>query len=432
MDARLRSAAISAAPRIAAAVLSNDARQLARELRRLEGRCGYLLARRALDSAVRCPESLREALAKSAVGFARAAASGRRAEVTAASVFFVETLVREGAKGPASGRLIRLPISDATQEALLHAAPGAVAALVKSDERLGRNVAAQLGASLVRAQAEQLRGGGGSLKGDLKNAALDAAPSLVSAGIRGGAVEQQKAVLDFVGHAGVVSADHIADRFIRANHEDIFAARRSMGGLVKGLVMHEWLQKREFVVPMARSLPGLVQAAQIPQPHIAFGAGMYAARPVWRQAWTHVIYTTPRAAEQFAVPLPPDLRKAFIPHYLKTMDACLALEKRLDAAGVDVLRITGENQLIRENFRGQVFKKGGVLPKFPDALLTVRGPDRVQRTVNVEYVTKSYTPEMLRSKAAAFVGETVWAVDSRATANKVFNSVGSDADVILV
>ena len=347
MDPRLRSAAVSAAPRIAAAVLGSDAKALDRELRRLENRCGYVVARRALDAAVRCPESLKEALAKSAVGFARAAASGKRAEVTAASVFFVETLVREGAKGPASGRLIRLPVSDAVREALLRAAPGAAAALMKGDERLGRNVAAQLGASVVRTQAERLRSESGSYRGDLKNAALEAAPSLVSVGIRGGPIERQKAVLDFVGHAGVVSVDHVADRFIRANHEDIFAARRSMSGFVKGLVMHEWLQKREFVVPMAQSLPGIAQAAQIPQAHVAFGAGMYAARPVWRQAWTHVIYTTPRAAEQFAVPLPPDLRAAFIPHYLKTMDACLALEKRLDAAGIDVLRITGENQLIR-------------------------------------------------------------------------------------
>jgi hypothetical protein len=153
---------------------------------------------------------------------------------------------------------------------------------------------------------------------------------------------------------------------------------------------------------------------------------------VWRQAWTQVVYTTPRAALHFAVPLPPDIRQAFIPHYVRTMDACLQLEKRLESRGFDVRRITGENQLIRESFKGQVFKAGRVVPKFPDAQLLVRGPDGREETLNVEYVTRSYTPAMIAAKARAFVGPTVWAVDSHATAAKVAAHAGDSADILLV
>jgi len=114
------------------------------------------------------------------------------------------------------------------------------------------------------------------------------------------------------------------------------------------------------------------------------------------------------------------------------MDACLQLEKRLEAKGFDVRAIVGENQLIRDNFKGQVFSKGRVMPKFPDAQLTVRGPDGRDEIVNVEYVTKSYTPAMISAKAAAFRGATVWAVDSHATAAKVASVAGASADILLV
>jgi hypothetical protein len=52
--------------------------------------------------------------------------------------------------------------------------------------------------------------------------------------------------------------------------------------------------------------------------------------------------------------------------------------------------------------------------------------------VNVEYVTKSYTPAMIAAKASAFRGATVWAVDSHATAAKVASVAGASADILLV
>lgn len=432
MDPRLRGAVVDASPRIATAILHQDDKRLDRELRRLENRCGYIVARRALDSAVHSPEALKHALASSAAGFVRAGVSGQRKDATAASLHFVEVLLGEGVKHAARGQLRRVDVSEAVREALVTAAPGAALAAVKQDGHLGRNVAAHLAADLVRAKTQPLIRETEALGGGLRNAALESAPSAALAAVRATKGDAARAVLDFVGRAGVVTVDHVADKFVRSNANDLFGAQRTAKGFVKELVLREWLVKREFVLPMAKSLPGIVQAGAIPHPGVAIAAGMVAAHPVWKQAWTQVIYTTPRAAHHFAVPLPPDIRRAFIPHYLRTMDACLQLEKRLESRGFDVRSITGENQLIRENFKGQVFSKGRVMAKFPDAQLVVRGPDGREETINVEYVTKSYTPEMISSKAAAFCGPTVWAVDSYATAAKVIANAGADADVILV
>lgn len=432
MDPRLRGAAVQAAPRIAAAVLHKDAEQLNRELRRLENQCGYMIARRALDSAVHSPAALRHALASAAPAFARAAGSGSRREATAATLHFVEALVGEGLKHAARNQLERIPVSQAVKDALVKSAPGLALSVAKQDGRVGQNVAAHLAEDLVRAKAQPAIRATQTLGGGLRNAVLESAPSAAYAAVRATKGDTARAVVEFVGRAGVVSVDHIADKFVVANHEDLFASRRTAKGLVKELVLREWLMNREFVMPTARSIPGIISAGNIPAPHLAVAAGMVAAHPVWKQAWTHVVYTTPRAAAELAVPLPPDLRKAFLPHYLRTMDACLSLEKRFEAQGFSVVSITGENQLIREQFRGQVFSKGRVVPKFPDAQLVVESPTGERTTVNVEYVTKAYTPQMIREKAQAFSGPTVWAVDSYATAAKVSANAGAAAELILV
>lgn len=433
MDPRLRRAAADAAPRILAAYLHSDAKQFDRELRRLENRCGYLVARRALDAGVHSPEALKHALASAAPGFARAAVSGRSKDVTGAALHFVETLLAEGVKHSAASQLRRVPVDAAVKEALVDASPGLLLAAAKQDGHLGRNVAAGLAADLVRSQVDKhVDRNAEGLGGGMRNAALQAAPQAAYAAVRGSKDAAASAVLEFVGRAGVVSVDQIANRFVRDNATDLFADHRSAKGFLKELVLREWLTKREFVVPAAKSLPGIVSAAAIPHPGAAFAAGMLASRPVLQQAWTHVVYTTPRAAQQFGVPLPPDLRRAFLPHYLRTMDACLHVEQRLEAQGYRVKAITAENQLIRENFKGQVFKKGRVMPKFPDAQLTVRAPDGAESVVNVEYVTKSYTQQMIASKVSAFRGPTVWAVDSHATAAKVLAVAGADADLLLV
>lgn len=432
MDARLRGAVLDASPRLAAAILHKDERLLDRELRRLENRCGYVVARRALDAAVHSPEALKHALASSAAGFARAAITGERKEATAASLHFVETLLGEGVKHAARNQLRRVPVSEAVREALIAAAPGVALAAAKQDAHLGRNVAAHLAADIVRAKARpHLSDADGFVPG-MKNAALEAAPSAAIAAIRTTKGDTVRAVVEFVGRAGVVTVDHIADKFVRHHHQDLFAAQRTAKGLVKQLVLHQWLTRRDYVLPVARSVPGIISAANIPEPHLAIAAGVVATHPVWKQAWTQVVYTTPRAAMHFAVPLPPDIRQAFIPHYVRTMDACLQLEKRLESQGFSVRSITGENQLIRENFQGQVFRQGRVVPKFPDAQLVVRGPDGSDETLNVEYVTKSYTPAMIAAKARAFRGPTVWAADCKATAAKVAANAGADADIILV
>ncbi len=432
MDPRLRGAVVDASPRLAAAILHRDEKLLDRELCRLESRCGYVIVRRALDASVHCPEALKHALAVSAAGFARAAATGERKEATAASLHFVEALLGQGVKEAARGQLRRVPVSEAVREAFVTASPGVALALAKGDKHLGRNVAAHLAADLVRTKAEQHLSTAPGFAPAMRNAALEAAPSAALAAVRATKGDTVRAVIEFVGRAGVVSVDHIADRFVAKHHGDIFAARRSAKGLVKELVLHQWLTRRDYVLPVARSVPGILSAAKIPEPHLAVAAGLVATHPVWRQAWTQVVYTTPRAALQFAVPLPPDIRQAFIPHYVRTMDACLQLEKRLESRGFNVRSITGENQLIRENFKGQVFKAGRLVPKFPDAQLVVRGPDGREETLNVEYVTRSYTPAMIAAKAKAFTGPTVWAVDSQATAAKVTANAGADADILLV
>jgi hypothetical protein len=425
-DPRLEAAVLRAAPRIATAVVHQDGPQLDRELRRLEKECGYLLARRALDAAVHCPESLKHALATTAPDFARAAVSRERKDVRDAALQFVEALIGEGGKHTARSPLRRVPVSDAVKEAF--ARPGAG---LEGQSAAPNDAAAQRAAAFVQAKAAPHLRPAESLGDGLRNAALEAAPHAAFAAVRRARGDAAQAVLEFVGRAGVVTVDHVADKFVRANARDLFSTRRTARGFVKELVLREWLSKREFVLPAARSVPGIVQAGALPEPTAAVAAGLLAAKPVWQQAWKHVVYTTPRAANEFAVPLPPDIRRAFIPHYLRTMDACLHLEQRFEARGFEVLRITGENQLIREHFHGQVFSKGRVVPKFPDAQLLVRSPQGREETVNVEYVTKHYTPAMIAAKAEAFRGPTVWAVDSHATAAKVAAVAGSTADLLL-
>lgn len=445
LDPRLRAEVRAAAPRLAFAfcqlqgegqgaakdVHERNVRRLEGEIRHLQNRAGYLVTRRALDAAVHSPQALKHAIASAAPLFARGLALGHAKEKRDAATVFVEALLKEGLRGAAQHQLRRLPLSEAVRGAVAEAFPRAVLAAAHGSHRQGVNVAAHLAADLVDAHAHRLRAPDGTLLGDLRNAALESAPTAAFAAVRRGEADVQRAVVEFVGRAGVVSVDHLANRFVRENAEDLFSARPRALALVKNLVLREWLMNREFVLPAARSVPGLIQAAQIPQPGFAAAAAGIATLPVWRQAWTHVVHVTPRAAAHFQVPLPPDLRRAFIPHYLATMDACLKLEQQLDTRGYQVLDMVGENQLIRESFAGRVFKAGHVVPKFPDAQLTVRAPGGAVEVLNVEYVTRSYTPEMIRAKARAFRGPTVWAADCPATAAKISAAAGSDAVVIL-
>lgn len=432
MDPRLRGAVVAAAPKIAAAMLHKDGPQLERELRHLQRECGYIVARRALDAAVHSPEAIKQAIAVSGPDFAQEAATGKGREATAAALRFVESLLGSALKTTVGNGLRRAPISEAVREAFVAASPGGASAALQGDAYRARNVAGRLAEDLLQAKLAPHIRSRADFQGGLANAALSTAPAAAGALARGSKAAAARAVVEFVGRAGLVSVDQVANRFIRVHHEELFPAKDATRAVVKELIVREYLQRREYVLPTMRSLPEMVEAAQIPEPHLAVAAGLIAARPVWRQAWTHVVNVTPRAAADFAVPLPPDLRQAFLPHYLRTMDACLALEKRFAARGFEVLAITGENQLIREHFAGKVFRAGRVVPKFPDAQLRVQGPDGHTTVVNVEYVTKSYTPEMIREKAHSFTGPTVWAVDSAATAAKVAANTNPSADILHV
>ena len=391
-----------------------------------------MIARRGLDAAMHCPPILKHALALSAASLARAAVTGDKKDLSATALIFVETLVGEGVRRSAKEQLERVTLSNAVKHALVHAAPAAFVAAAKQDRRQGLNVAGSLAKALVEAKVKPLVQESESLAVNYRNAALEVAPSAALAAIRQGKGDGARLVCEFVGRAGVVSVDHLANKFVAKYYQDIFRQKYEANQIVKAMVLREWLMAREFVVPVSKSLPGIVGAAQLVKPYAIAGAAILATGPVWQQQWTKIVYTTTKSADLFNVPLPPDIRQAFIPHYLHTMDACLALEKQFESKGIDVLRITGENQLIRENFKGQVFRRGVVVPKFPDAQLQVRNVDGSEEAINVEYVTKSYTPAMIRDKAKHFKGPTVWAVDSRATAAKVTANVGNSANIILV
>jgi hypothetical protein len=215
-------------------------------------------------------------------------------------------------------------------------------------------------------------------------------------------------VIHFVANAGLVSMDQVVNHFFRKNGEDMLAARPRARAALKRLMVRGYLNARPIVL-------GPIDAVADP------------SRLVGHHYFTKGLFITQRASADFNIPLPPTLREDLIGHHLKTMDALLRVEESLFEQGYDTLGFKAEAQLLREQFRGRIFDgQQNVLPKFPDAQLTVRGPDGTVSTINVEYVTAKYTNSQIQEKHDAFSGPTVWAADSAATAKRVEAVTGEE------
>jgi hypothetical protein len=243
-------------------------------------------------------------------------------------------------------------------------------------------------------------------------ATVDAAGGLGAAAASENPELAVHAVLEFVGRMGFVGLDHLVERFVQDEGGDFFAARRRGQSALKRMVARGYLETRPVVVP---AIGAAARKEALPD-----------------EVVTRVYYLSQHAALTQNLPLPPNLREAFIPHYLKTMEAMLEVERQLKAEGNTVLSFKGEEALVREEFKGKLFRRGAIVPKFPDGVLHAAGPDGSEFTVSIEYVTRSYTDEMIAEKKEAFSGRVVWAVDRESTAARVQDVAGPNAEVMIV
>jgi len=219
-------------------------------------------------------------------------------------------------------------------------------------------------------------------------------------------------ILQLVGKAGLITADHVADRLFRKEAEQLVAAIPRTEAKLHRLVLKGYLEHRTIAYDLAdaKTPAGVLQAVA----GVAFDRG----------------YTlTQKATRDFNLPLPPTLRESFITHHVKTMEAIWHVERDFRARGYDVVSWKTESELVREQFHGKVFQRGIVVPKFPDAQITVRAADGTTETINIEYVSRSYTDKMISEKREAFAGtRTVWACasDSPATTARVQAITGEE------
>lgn len=234
---------------------------------------------------------------------------------------------------------------------------------------------------------------------------------------------KQGELFRFVAKAGLVDLDTLVDRFFREQHETLLEARPRAKQALQRLLVQEYLQVRPVVMDGARALD-------------TKRVGDLAR---FATHYTQLAYCiTPRAARDFNQPLPPTLRENFVEHTLKTTRAITEIEKRMRWGEEPLLgrgRVVDfamESELIRENFRGKVFRPHTqqIVPMFPDAQLVVEREGGVRERVNVEYVSAKYTDEMIREKARSFSGPTVWAVPNASTAARVQAITGSTALIV--
>ncbi|WP_163778746.1 hypothetical protein [Myxococcus vastator] len=242
---------------------------------------------------------------------------------------------------------------------------------------------------------------------------------------------RNRAIIEFVARAGLVSTDQVINRYIREEGESLFDAQRRGGAILKRLMLGEYLQARPVVV----STINLATAGDVHSGDQVVDAVLKARKwaPMGRQVFTRAVYVTPKAAGEFNLPLPPTFRENFVQHHLKTMDALLQTEKELLSRGYKVLDIKGEEKLIREAFRAELQGRAGqgqqrkAAAHYPDAQLVVVTPTGERQAINIEYVTGKYTDKMIAAKAASFSGPTIWAADKLGTARRIERITGQEA-----
>jgi hypothetical protein len=222
------------------------------------------------------------------------------------------------------------------------------------------------------------------------------------------------ALVQLVARAGLILGDQVANRAFRDDPEAFI--RKSPESRLRRLVAQGYLEARPVVFAASGSLCD----------------GKEAAVRVGRVAFAKAYLVTQKSAAELNLALPTTPRDPLVTHHVKTLEALERLECQVRANGDTVVDFKMEAQLIREQFNGRVF--GGprqqILPKFPDAVLTVRHPDGSTETLSVEYVSAKYTSRMIREKAAAFRGAVVWAASNPETAARIEAVTGQEPMIV--
>lgn len=233
-------------------------------------------------------------------------------------------------------------------------------------------------------------------------------------------------IVKLVARGALVSAEYVADRVARDDAENpLGRRRRNIAATLHRLERRGYLQTRPITYAASRG-----------QPSGGAHANLHAGRVVFDTGY----YVTPRASRELNVPLPPNIREAFVDHHVQTLNAVRHLEDHYRAQGISVVGFRTESQLIREDFAGKTFdsryrqrlatENGSVSLKYADAVVTIRHPDGHSEDVSVEYVSSKYTDDQIREKHKAFTGRVVWAVSSSATAARVTAITGEEPLVL--
>lgn len=223
-------------------------------------------------------------------------------------------------------------------------------------------------------------------------------------------------IIEYIAKAGMVDLDRLVNRFFKKENESLVDAQPRAMETLKRFALQEYLQARPVVIDMIR--------ADTPDK---------LGKVIGKHYFTLAYCITPRAARDFNSPLPPTIRENFVQHHIKTLDAIFQVEKQVLFSGEGrVVDFKMESQLVRENFKGKLFRpnSGTIVPQFPDAQIVIRRSDGTEETVNVEYVSSKYTDEMIREKHKSFAGRTVWAAPNSSTAARVQAITGSPAVLV--
>ncbi len=205
-------------------------------------------------------------------------------------------------------------------------------------------------------------------------------------------------VLQLIGRAGCLTADHLAEQMLRDDTESIEQARPRVEAALHRQLLAGYIEKRTlaYQVTDATGAVGVVSAA---------GHTVVA----------NVYSITAKGAGHYALPPSSQIRSSTLTHHFQTLEAAWRLEREYRIRGYAIVDFKREDQLIAADFRGKTFTRGVELSrtKYPDACLYVRAPDAPAgsppEAINIEYVSRGYTDKMIREKATAFGGaKVVW------------------------
>lgn len=223
------------------------------------------------------------------------------------------------------------------------------------------------------------------------------------------------ALVQLVARAGLILGDQVTNRAFRQDPEAFI--RRPPEARLKRLAVQGYLETRPVAFAVSDS---------------SLGNEGESIHRVGKVAFAKAYLVTQKASAELNLALPATPRDPLVTHHLKTLEVLAQLETAHRAKGDTIVEFKMEAQLIREQFKGRVFGGPGqqILPKFPDAVLTVQHPDGSIETINVEYVSSKYTDRMIREKTAAFRGPVVWAASNPETAARVEAITGQEPLIV--